>query len=93
MAFAMSLVAGLLVGYHAYLQDAVLLLLPFAIVISKSEDKPLRVLIALAILPPIYICLMLGRPYNVAVPLMLIAVLATAIAQSAKQSKQRGRAC
>lgn len=31
MAFAMSLVAGLLVGYHAYLQDAVLLLLPFAI--------------------------------------------------------------
>lgn len=79
MAFAMSLVAGLLVGYHAYLQDAVLLLLPFAIVIAKSNAKPLRVLMALAILPPIYICLMLGRPYNIAVPLMLIAVLVAAL--------------
>lgn len=78
MAFAMSIVAGLLVGYHAYLQDAVLLLLPFAIVIAKSKVVSLRVLIALAILPPIYICLMIGRPWNIAVPLMLMAVLATA---------------
>jgi hypothetical protein len=79
MAFAMSLVAGLLVGYHAYLQDAVLLLLPFSIVIAKSKVVPLRVLVALAILPPIYICLMVGRPYNIAVPLVLIAVLAAAL--------------
>jgi Glycosyltransferase family 87 len=89
MAFAMSLIAGLLVGYHAYLQDAVLLLLPFAIVIAKSKDKPLRVLMALAILPPIYICLMLGRPYNIAVPLMLIAVLAAAMASLPKNQNNR----
>jgi glycosyl transferase family 87 len=75
MAFAMSLIAGLLVGYHAYMQDAVLLLLPFAIVLAKSKVVPLRLLMALAILPPIYICLMVGRPWNVAVPLTLIAVL------------------
>jgi hypothetical protein len=78
MAFAMSLVAGLLVGYHAYLQDAVLLLLPFAIVIARSKVVPLRLAMALAILPPIYICLLMGRPYNVAVPLTLIGVLITA---------------
>ena len=78
MAFAMSIIAGLLVGYHAYLQDAVLLLLPFAIVIAKSKVVSLRVLIALAILPPIYICLMMGRPWNVAVPLTLMAVLGAA---------------
>jgi hypothetical protein len=78
MAFAMSLVAGLLVGYHAYLQDAVLLLLPFAIVIAKSKVVPLRMLMAVAILPPIYICLMVGRPYNIAAPLLLIAVLTAA---------------
>lgn len=78
MAFAMSLVAGLLVGYHAYMQDAVLLLLPFAIILAKSKVVPLRVLIALAILPPIYICLLLGRPWNAAVPLTLIAVLGVA---------------
>jgi hypothetical protein len=78
MAFAMSLVGGLLVGYHAYLHDALLLLLPFAIVIAKLQDKVLRVLMALAILPPIYIGLMMGRPYDVAVPLMLIAVLGAA---------------
>jgi hypothetical protein len=77
MAFAMSMVAGLLVGYHAYLQDAVLLL-PFAIVIAKSKVVLLRVLMALAILPPIYICLLMGRPWNVAVPLMLITVLGVA---------------
>lgn len=78
MAFAMSIIAGLLVGYHAYLQDAVLLLLPFAIVIAKSKMVSLRVLIALAILPPIYICLMMGRPWNIAVPVMLMAVLGVA---------------
>jgi glycosyl transferase family 87 len=78
MALAMSLVAGLLVGYHAYTQDAVLLLLPFAIVIAKSKVVSLRVLMALAILPPIYICLMMGRPWNVAVPLTLMAVLGVA---------------
>lgn len=81
MAFAMSLVAGLLVGYHAYLQDAVLLLLPFAIVIAKSKAVPLRVLMALAILPPIYICLVMGRPYNIAVPLILITLLGAAVSQ------------
>jgi Glycosyltransferase family 87 len=79
MAFAMSVVAGLLVGYHAYLQDAVLLLLPFAIVIAKSKAVPLRVLMALAILPPIYICLLMGRPWNVAVPVTLMAVLGVAV--------------
>jgi hypothetical protein len=78
MAFGMSLIAGLLSGYHAYLQDAVLLLLPFAIVIAKSKVVSLRVLMALAILPPIYICLLMGRPYNVAAPLMFFAVLGTA---------------
>jgi hypothetical protein len=79
MAFAMSMVAGLLVGYHAYLQDAVLLLLPFAIVIAKSKVVPLRVLMALAILPPIYICLLMGRPWNIAVPIMLLAILGVAV--------------
>jgi hypothetical protein len=33
---------------------------------------------ALAVLPPIYICLMIGKPYNIAVSLMLIAVLVAA---------------
>ena len=78
MALVFSLVGGLLVGYHAYLQDAALLLLPFAIVIAKSKAVPLRVLMAFAILPPIYIGLLMGRPYNAAVPLILIAVLIAA---------------
>jgi hypothetical protein len=84
MAFAFSLIGGLLVGYHAYLQDAVLLLLPFAIVIAKSKIVPLRVLMAMAILPPIYICLMVGRPYNIAVPLVLISVLVAARIQKSE---------
>jgi hypothetical protein len=78
MAFAMSLIGGVLVGFHAYVQDAVLLLLPFAIVIARSQVIPLRLLMALAILPPVYICLLVGRPYNAAVPLTLMAVLLTA---------------
>ena len=82
MAFAMSMVAGLLVGYHAYLQDAVLLLLPFAIVIAKSKVVSLRVVMSLAILPPIYICLLMGRPWNVAVPLTLLIVLAVAASRT-----------
>jgi hypothetical protein len=79
MVFAFSLVAGLLAGYHAYLQDAVLLLLPFAIIVAKSKVVPLRALMALALLPPIYICLLMGRPWNVAVPLTLMAVLGVAV--------------
>jgi hypothetical protein len=86
MAFAMSIVPGLLVGYHAYLEDAVLLL-PFAIVIARSKVVSLRVLIALAIVPPIYICLMLGKAVKHCRPVMLMAVLGVAATRVEKPAQ------
>jgi hypothetical protein len=76
--FALALIAGLLLSLHAYPQDTVLLLLSFAIIISRSADKLLRTIMALAITPPMHLLLLAREPYSAAVPAAYIAVLAAA---------------
>jgi hypothetical protein len=75
---AFALVGGLLAGYHAYLQDCVILLLVFVLVLEHSRWAPLRAATALALTPPVFLLLMMGRPWNAVVPLLLLALLALA---------------
>lgn len=83
-AMACALIGGLLVGYHAYLHDCVLLLLPLVLILEQSDWPPLRVLIVLTISPPVFIALMSGRPWNMALPMLLILLLALACTRPAK---------
>jgi Glycosyltransferase family 87 len=92
LALAFSIAGGLLAGYHAYLQDCLLLLLVFALVISKSKSKLLRSIIALAVLPPVFLFLLAGQPYNVAVPLMLLVFLGAGAWEARDGSPHRARA-
>lgn len=75
LSFALAIVAGLLLSQHAYIQDAALLLLSFAILTGCTSEKPVRSLIAVAITPPVSLLLLARTPYSAVVPLLLIAVL------------------
>jgi len=83
-ALAFALVGGLLIGYHAYLQDCMILLLVFVLVLEHSRWVPLRGAMALALTPPLFLFLTAGRPWNAAVPLALLALLAMAAIKPAR---------
>jgi hypothetical protein len=77
-ALAYGITGGILVSYHCYLQDTLLLLLVFAIVVRASTDAPLRAAAALMVAPPLAICLLMGPPYSAALPAAGIVFLALA---------------
>ena len=62
---AFALVGGLLIGYHAYMHDCMVLLLAYVLVMERSKWVPLRAAVALALTPPLYLFLMEGKPWNV----------------------------
>lgn len=80
---AFALVGGLLVGYHAYLQDCTILLLVFVLVLEHSGSVWLRGATALALTPPVFLFLTAGKPWNAFVPLALLALLTTAVIRPA----------
>lgn len=75
ISFAMSLVAGILLAWHAYMQDAVILLLSAAIILTCPADKLLRTALLLLLMPPLWFVLLAGEPWSGLVPLALLAVL------------------
>jgi hypothetical protein len=86
---AFALVGGLLVGYHAYLQDCTILLLAFVLVLEHSRWVPLRGATVLALTPLPFVCLVAGKPWNALVPIMLLTLLALAVVRPAERSFQR----
>jgi hypothetical protein len=80
VALAWALLGGLLVSFHAYLQDAVILLPVLVAVLSKVTIVPVRHLMTISMLPPVHLMLLAGAPYSAvcAVVLLLILVVAAA---------------
>jgi len=87
LAIAFALVGGQLIGYHAYLQDCAILLLVFVLVQDRARTPMLRGAMALVVSPPLFLFLMAGQPWNVAVPLALLALLAMAPATVSTSSE------
>lgn len=76
IAFAISLVAGLLVCFHAYSQDLVMLLAALLIVATGTgTSKALRFSLTWASTPPLAFLLLAGAPFSGAVPLVILAVV------------------
>jgi hypothetical protein len=75
LAFGLGIIPGLLLSQHAYIQDATMLLLSFAIIIGYSSAKLLRGLMAITLTPPVYLLLLAKAPYSALVPLLLLALL------------------
>lgn len=83
---AFALVGGLLIGYHAYLPDCMILLMTFVLVLEHSRFAPLRGAVALTITPPVIFCLMLGNPWSAVVPVALMITMALAAISPDSQS-------
>ncbi len=84
LAFAIALVASLLLSYHAYLQDCTVLLLTFSIIAEPGRHKILRTMGALIVAPPVYLLLLAGSPVSVALPVALLALLGAAAATTVR---------
>jgi hypothetical protein len=78
VAFGYALLGGLLVSFHAYLQDGLILLPVLVAVLTKVTVPAVRHLMLLASLPPVHLMLLGGAPYSVACPLLLVAILLAA---------------
>jgi hypothetical protein len=74
-AFAYSLMAGLLVNFHAYIQDPVLLLLAGALLFRQEHSKAFRLSLEFLLLPIVYILLLTDTPLSGAFAIVLLLVL------------------
>jgi hypothetical protein len=75
-AFAWALTGGPLISVHAYAQDCLLLLFALAL-LHDSLSKVTRNLFYAAVMPMIYVLLLMGAPYSGVMPLTLLLCLAT----------------
>lgn len=91
-AFGWALIGGLLVSFHAYVQDCLMVLLAFTLV-SSMIPTVTRALFYAAILPPIYIIHLCGPPYTALFPALLIALLGVQIYAEATARTRIAQPC
>jgi hypothetical protein len=87
-ALALCVWGGLLISYHAYVADT-LVLLPAALALGacfKSDWPKFGNLLILA--PPLSMALLSGRPASLAMQLMILAYFAAAAVATARSSSQ-----
>ncbi len=85
LAFALTIVAGILVSHHAYMTDCVLLLLPAALILRLAPGRLWTAAAALMTLPPVYLLVLGKEPYNAVLPGVLLALVALGTAAPAKK--------
>jgi glycosyl transferase family 87 len=78
VAFALTVVAGILTSYHSYASDCLLLLVPAALMLRHATGMAWKAAIAIATLPPIYLMLLSNAPSSLAMPAVLVAILVLA---------------
>ena len=72
---AFAIAAGLVLTPHAYPQDFAFLLPFLAVVRTKTMERPEKLAIQALVLPFAYLLLFLGRPWDAALPLVIVALL------------------
>jgi hypothetical protein len=72
---AFAIAAGLVLSGHAYPQDFALLLPFLALFRGKTMGRPEKLIAQCLLLPFPYLLLFLGRPFDAALPLLIIALL------------------
>lgn len=77
-AMAYCLIGGVLVNFHAYMQDCLLFLVAFALLPKTAQLKTSVAFLTIAILPFPYIALYAGPPYSALFDLLPLLTLATA---------------
>lgn len=87
---AYCLIGGVLVNFHAYMQDCLLFLVAFALLPRNRELKTAIAFLTVAILPFPYIALYAGPPYSALFDLLPLSALAAAVVA---YSRQKAFAC
>lgn len=90
-AFAYCLIGGLLVNYHAYIQDPMLLLLASALLFRGTHSKAFRLTLEFLLLPVVYILLLTQPPFSGAFALLLVFLLLTAVRETMIAGQVRSR--
>lgn len=80
--FALALLGGLLVSWHCYVQDAVLLLPVLALLLQTSTTSAVKFPLAIALIPFPFWMLAASAPWPAVPALLLCAVLAGAVWES-----------
>lgn len=80
---AYALLGGLLVSWHAYAQDAALLLFVLAVQQKAKFSAAVGLPLALVFLPPVFLMLAASSPWSAAPALLMSLVLLGAVAQAA----------
>lgn len=75
LVLAAALVAGVLVSYHSGIADAVVLYPAYALLLLYSRSRVLHALAALSLTPIPFALVMIGPPYTVLLPLLLLSML------------------
>lgn len=78
-AFAYTLMGGLIVNYHAYIQDPMLLLLVSAILFDGTESRGFRLTMQLLLFPVAYILLLWQPPFSAAYTILVLTALGFAV--------------
>lgn len=82
LVYSAALVTGLLVSFHAYVQDALILLPAIALLKDVPGSRAELALLVLAASPFPNLMLLGDRPWNATLPLLLIATLGIALRRS-----------
>jgi hypothetical protein len=88
-AFAYTLMGGLIVNVHAYVQDPMLLLLAAAVLLDGTESKEFRMTVQLMLFPVVYILLMWQPPYSAAFTIMMLGAFAFAVRDRMMASRRQ----
>jgi hypothetical protein len=84
-AFAYAIMGGLLVNYHAYIQDPMLLLMVAAILFDGTESAEFRLTLQFALFPVAYVLLMWAPPYSAAYAIIVLSALGFAVRDRLRQ--------
>jgi len=90
VAFAYALMGSLLVSFHAYVHDAMTLLPVLVILMTRLTPNVVRHLMVISVLPPVYLMLVVGTPYSVLCPLLMLAILPVALLFGRPALRTRG---
>jgi hypothetical protein len=87
-AFGYCLVAGLLVNFHSYIQDGILLLLAAALLMPVIRCAYARGLLVLSLTPVPYMLLHFQPPFSGTLPLLLVLFLVVSAVRAFSLSRQ-----
>jgi hypothetical protein len=77
--FAFAIMAGLVINFHAYIQDPMLLLLCAALLFDGEESPALRTIFQILFLPVVYLLLLWQPPYSGIYGFLILTAFAVAL--------------